>query len=741
MPLLEIRRDFFAQLFRTLPKMKGKYFDAGLFFRDLISYRETTSLLAKFAFDVLEIFYATPMLIINPDFYRQPPPQIVALDVGHLPRYPRSAKLQPVDNDKALPDAPDLLTPLRKHQPSPMFNNKSRWSWSNEQGRVLTFQQPAEATDGRPRWIFTFPALVISLLAFIMATIFLLYLAALCRVRRPNAQWAIFVFEPTGSPLLGLTITTVTTHLISISVPFLVSVAGYCVAGKWLEEQSFPPASRPALPTPLQYAFMVKMLTTSNVTSVYGAGRYMKAARRNIRFPRSFQVALALTSLIIGLSYSLILVDIWLHGSAFVVEGSIPSSIQRPMQITSFGVAFNESVCAASSACLQDASGDYGPSWATQAGLVVAANSSDTFSVITLNNASDMAIVVSKSANPFVTFEAPSFGIKAQCSSLTPSCTSTVPQPIGCSAFPLTDNPRTTSASASATTSASANSSVSATNSAASSSSTSQLATKLVPVRATTSNPQTVLVQLQWSANGSMVSQNPSAVETNNSNILAWASCDLTFYNLTLQHKDGLYGIAGEPILANPDFSNIMQRGLLSQLGNIRLLSDLQTTMLAEQNISSAVGAMNQELGRVALALFTGTLQPAPLLQSNPQQQPALLGRYPLVPVILYLFILYAYSLTAAIIYIWAARLRSQLFRNPGHKTTCAVQLGQQRLTDPLTLVAALYPSYPDNPMTEDPRELFMEETAVRLAISTHDGPQPMFGVYQRTGTWTLEMG
>ncbi|KAJ7770683.1 hypothetical protein B0H16DRAFT_1209077, partial [Mycena metata] len=61
-PLLEIRRVFFAQLFRTLPEMKGKYTDAGLFFRNLISYRETTSLLAKFAYDVLEIYYATPML-------------------------------------------------------------------------------------------------------------------------------------------------------------------------------------------------------------------------------------------------------------------------------------------------------------------------------------------------------------------------------------------------------------------------------------------------------------------------------------------------------------------------------------------------------------------------------------------------------------------------------------------------------------------------------------------------------
>ncbi|KAJ7172086.1 hypothetical protein C8R46DRAFT_137981 [Mycena filopes] len=670
------------------------------------------------------------------------------LDVTHLPPYPRPAprsaapKFLAVDNDKALPDAPDLLTPLRKHQPSPMFNNQSRWSWSNRKGRVLTFQQPTEPTDGRPRWVFTFPALVISLLAFIMATLFLVYLVALRRVQRPDAQWAIFVFEPMGSPLLGLTITTVATHVVSISVPFLISVAGYCVAGKWLAEQQFPPAARPALPTPLQYASMVKMLTTSKVTSVYEAGRYMKAAKGNIRFPRTFHVALALTSLVMGLSYLLILVDIWLHGSAFVVYGSIPStSSQKPIQNTSFGVAFNESICSTSPFCLQGAAagGGYGASWITQAGLVIASNSSDGLSVITLNNASDLAVVVSKPVNPFVAFEAPSFGIKAQCISLTASCNGTTgTPPIECSAFPLIGSP--TSVSASASVRGSSSTASAAARPSATSSQTG--VTKLVLSKPTTSNPQTVLMQLQWNANGSMVSQNPAAVETADGDILAWASCELTFYNVTLRHEDGVFGIVGEPVLASADFSNIMQRGLLSQLGNIRLLSNLQTTMLAEQNTSSAVGAMNQELGRVALALFTGTLQPAPLSQSNTQDsQPALLGRYPLVPVVLYLFLLYAYSLTAAFIYVWAARLRSQLFRNPNGKTTCAVQLAQLRLTDPLTLVAALYPSYPDNPTPEDPRELFMEETAVRLAISTHDGPQPMFGVYQRTGTWTLEMG
>jgi hypothetical protein len=52
----------------ALPEMKGKYTDARLFFRDLISRRKTTALLAKYAYDVLETFYAALMLKINRDF-------------------------------------------------------------------------------------------------------------------------------------------------------------------------------------------------------------------------------------------------------------------------------------------------------------------------------------------------------------------------------------------------------------------------------------------------------------------------------------------------------------------------------------------------------------------------------------------------------------------------------------------------------------------------------------------------
>ncbi|KAJ7481211.1 hypothetical protein B0H11DRAFT_1236582 [Mycena galericulata] len=163
------------------------------------------------------------------------------------------------------------------------------------------------------------------------------------------------------------------------------------------------------------------------------------------------------------------------------------------------------------------------------------------------------------------------------------------------------------------------------------------------------------------------------AIQANNSDILSGTMCNMTFYNLTLQYRSGKYSLAGEPVLADPAFAAVMQSGLLSQLGNFQLVSSLQATRLAAQNQSSSLAAMNQELSRLSLALFAGTLQTA----ASTTQQSALFGRYPLAPVIVYLFFLYSYAFTAGGIYIWAARLRSPLFRAPGRKTTSAMQLAQ----------------------------------------------------------------
>ncbi|KAJ7256482.1 hypothetical protein B0H12DRAFT_510963 [Mycena haematopus] len=478
-----------------------------------------------------------------------------------------------------------------------------------------------------------------------------------------------------------------------------------------------------------RYAFMVKMLATANITSVFKAGRYAREWRRTIQFPRAFHLALALTTLILGLSYSLILADIWLHGTSSVVQGTVASVVPS----VSVGIAFNQSVCTTSNACLNDTAGwAFKAPWVTQTGLRIAANNTAPFSVVTLNNESDLAVVVPSSLDPSLVWETPSFGVRAQCASLTPNCTAA--SQTQCPGYPqgpplaLGGN---TTASTNATSSNNSTTPVS-----------SQPVTNIAAA-AKAANPQAVRVQLQWSSPATMRPANPTVIETSSGDILSWALCNVTFYNVTLRHQDGNYSVIWDLVLADSNFTTIMQGGLLSQIGNLQLLSNLQATMLAQPNVSSAVAAMNQELGRLTLALFAGTLQPSTTAVPSISQNSALFGRYSLPPVIIYLFLLYAYALAAGGIYTWAARLRSSLFPAPGYKTTSAVQLTQLRLTDPLALVATLYPSYPDACEPDNAQELFLEDdTAPRLAMGkANDGftapgspsSRPVFGVYRRT--------
>ncbi|KAJ6525481.1 hypothetical protein DFH09DRAFT_1371907 [Mycena vulgaris] len=222
-----------------------------------------------------------------------------------------SAKYLPklaLENDKALPDAPILLTPLRKHAPSPFFP-----------GRRLAFttQPPAPPTHGRLHWALPLPALLVALLISALATILLLYLVVLYPVRGADAS-AILVAEPTHA-LLGLTISTLATHTASLGAPLLISITGYCVAGTWLKEQTFPRQTRAACPTPIQYAHMAQLLSTARPASVARAAHYLRT--RCTRVPRAFRVALGLTGLVLALSYSLILADVWLHAASSIVDG------------------------------------------------------------------------------------------------------------------------------------------------------------------------------------------------------------------------------------------------------------------------------------------------------------------------------------------------------------------------------------------------------------------------------------
>ncbi|KAF7311360.1 hypothetical protein MKEN_01037900 [Mycena kentingensis (nom. inval.)] len=653
------------------------------------------------------------------------------------PQYPSRAQLSvDVNFEKSLPDAPALLTPQRKTRgtsPLPFFHPKR----AALREQRLTFRkksiQPLPVL-GRMRWTFPFPALFIAVLVFILATFLLLYLAVFGRVPTPDHS-AIYVSEPLTRTLLGLTLTTISTHAVSITVPFLLSVVAYSVAGKWVREQDEPNPTHVPLPTPLQYGLIAKMLTKANIPSAMQAGQYLRLARGRIRVPRAFYLALGYTSLILGLSLALILVDVWIHAAVSV---DFPISRDRG---ASFTIAFNESACSGS--CLNDT--------ATQSkGLRIASNSSEDLAIVTLSDASDLAVVVPQTVQN-TDLETPSFGVLAQCENLTPICAPATRS----SACPFAVNPSLAQggglSSASASMSRSGSARTSRTSNAVLPTPTASLSsgTTILATSGSGANPQHVVVRLRWPDADNWVPL--SGVASNvDGDVFSWAACALTFSNVTLQRLRGEYSVAAEPTLVEPAFASVMQGPLLWQFGNLQLSANLQATMLSAPDETSAIAALNQGLARLSLALFSGTLQviePAIQRTPSPGPQPAL-GRYPIAPLTIYLFLLFTYALTALFVYISAARLQAPIIRSPGRPAANAAQLTQLRLTDPLAHVAALYPSPGHAVAPEDVRELFLESEdpdAPRLEAGVRapaPGVQPAFGVYRRPGPWSgIESG
>jgi hypothetical protein len=69
-PVVVLRSTFMATVLDLMPGLIHKHSNPRALFQDLLSQRSITPLLVKLAHDVLEVFYATEMLHINPEIRR-----------------------------------------------------------------------------------------------------------------------------------------------------------------------------------------------------------------------------------------------------------------------------------------------------------------------------------------------------------------------------------------------------------------------------------------------------------------------------------------------------------------------------------------------------------------------------------------------------------------------------------------------------------------------------------------------
>jgi hypothetical protein len=64
--LMQVREVFLKELYQKIPELKDALTDPMTFFKAVLSKREATPCLGKLAFNVLKIYDATPMLLLEP---------------------------------------------------------------------------------------------------------------------------------------------------------------------------------------------------------------------------------------------------------------------------------------------------------------------------------------------------------------------------------------------------------------------------------------------------------------------------------------------------------------------------------------------------------------------------------------------------------------------------------------------------------------------------------------------------
>lgn len=153
------------------------------------------------------------------------------------------------------------------------------------------------------------------------------------------------------------------------------------------------------------------------------------------------------------------------------------------------------------------------------------------------------------------------------------------------------------------------------------------------------------------------------------------------------------------------------------------------------------MAAMNQEMSRLSLGVFAGALLNAPTT-SLFQSKQTLVGKYPLAPALIYILFLLIYAVLSFAVFIWAFLLRSPLVQAPDGSTVTSLELTQQHLTDPLSLVAAAFPESTKTQPTvpKIAQEQFDEDNTtprLRVGIDADPTTQNNFRVYKRQNTWS----
>lgn len=490
---------------------------------------------------------------------------------------------------------------------------------------------------------------------------------------------------------------------------------------------------------------------------------------RRAAIPPIFVEALAIAATVFILTHTLGLADLWLHSTTRSIL--VPIQTPLPHDLSGgHGVAFNQAYCDSwvanepghefpgyeSWPCFRTVGGDWaqtetktlGIGWAMAHNMTVPDAS---FRVITLSAHNDTAILVPFSTVPLssspnlssISYTFTTTGARSTCTIISKQCTQDNHEyvedctPVGYPWLPIgpgpyAPRPNCTDHSCMGSRMFSViNGSIGHfVNDVR----------QVFPVNATIPpNPVTMLIQLQFFNTEStpLYFWNFDVIDNRQT---LFAACELTYLNITA-HYDAVsdsFDIL-DSTLSTPEYTAVLQGPLLGNFASDRLAADMQGTALVS-DINTNTALLNQDLSRLAIGWLAGVFEPTSALQSWSVSN-AVLGQYPVGPVVAVVGILYIYTLFAIVIFfssvgaasysIDAGGLGEEKDRPTMEKR--AVVLGQMWLTDALPFVGYVFEGDSKRSVAEDSLNMVQDHDGNRLELGVHDvGSGTKFGLRRR---------
>lgn len=178
--------------------------------------------------------------------------------------------------------------------------------------------------------------------------------------------------------------------------------------------------------------------------------------------------------------------------------------------------------------------------------------------------------------------------------------------------------------------------------------------------------------------------------------------CTVTSYDVYLSYFNDTYSIVNSS-LTDFNTTSALSTGFITWMASTYLLPQIQGVMVSEMQSNTFSSELQTQLMLRSLALNTGILEGIPV-NSSVKSTSRIASRYPIVPVAMFLALLYTYAIVALVVIAWTCFFASDsvvVYSEKKKKAYSTLQMVQLRLTDPLAAVAEWFSNVNENPNSQ----------------------------------------